>query len=299
MKPNRLKDLIKSKNPEISFEEYRIRYATERFLSRLQESEYKANFIIKGGFLLGTIYKVEQRTTKDLDTLIKGISVDRKNITKILETVISIELDDGVQFELINLFDSQQERVYDGFRAKFKMTFLEEKSIVHFDLDLGVGDAITPQAEMIDIPLLFNENKDDHKVITLYAYPIETILAEKTEIILNLGTKNSRMKDFYDIHLILNSQNKPNITKFYEAFLNTWMVRHKELTIDEELFEDWFFTVDEIISSEEMNEIFWKNYIKDRGYAKHLKLKNIVSQFKDYLEALQSVYRVKNDVDFF
>ena len=70
MKSNRLKDLIKTENSEISFEEYRIRYATERFLLRLQESEYKDNFIIKGGFLLGTIFKVEQRTTKDLDTLL-------------------------------------------------------------------------------------------------------------------------------------------------------------------------------------------------------------------------------------
>mgnify|MGYP003585897116 FL=1 len=297
MKSNRLKDLIKTENSEISFEEYRIRYATERFLLRLQESEYKDNFIIKGGFLLGTIFKVKQRTTKDLDTLLKGISADRKNVTKMLETIINIELDDGVQFELINLLDSQQERIYDGFRAKFKMTFLEEKSIVQFDLDLGVGDTITPQAEVIDIPLLFNEKKGERKAITLYAYPIETILAEKTEIILNLGTKNSRMKDFYDIHLILNSQNKPSVTKFYEAFENTWMFRHKELSIDEELFEDWFFIVDEIITNKEMNEISWTNYIKDREYAKHLKLKSIISQFKDYLEALQRVYIDKNGVN--
>ncbi|MGM0329127.1 MULTISPECIES: nucleotidyl transferase AbiEii/AbiGii toxin family protein [Enterococcus] len=290
MNSNRLKDIIKTKNLGISFEEYRIRYATERFLSRLQESNYKDNFIIKGGFLLGAIFKVEQRTTRDLDTLIKEISVDKMNITRVLENIVSIDLDDGVQFKLISLMASQQQRKYEGFRAKFKMNFLEEKSIVQFDLDLGVGDTITPKAEVIDIPLLFNEKKGERKSITLQAYPIETILAEKTEIILDLGTKNSRMKDFYDIHLILNYQYKPSVTKCYEAFENTWLFRHKELPIDKERFEDWLFIVDEIIVNEKMNDIYWKNYIKDREYAKHLKFKTILRQFKEYLEKLHKVY---------
>ncbi|MBO0461155.1 MULTISPECIES: nucleotidyl transferase AbiEii/AbiGii toxin family protein [unclassified Enterococcus] len=290
MNSNRLKDIIKTRNSGISVEEYRIRYATERFLSRLQESDYKDNFILKGGFLLGAIFKVEQRTTRDLDTLLKEISADKMNVTRVLENIVSIDLDDGVRFELINLSESQQQRKYDGFRAKFKMTFLEENSIVQFDLDLGVGDTITPKAEVIDIPLLFNEKKGDHKSITLQAYPIETILAEKTEIILDLGTKNSRMKDFYDIHLILNYQYKPSITKCYKAFENTWLFRHKELPIDAERFEDWFFIVDEIIANKKMNDIYWKNYIKDREYAKHLRFKTILRQFKEYLEKLHRIY---------
>ena len=170
------------------------------------------------------------------------------------------------------------------------MIFLEEKTVIQFDLDIGVGDAVTPKAEMIDIQLLFNEKKGEHKAITLYAYPIATIFAEKAETILNLGIKNSRMKDFYDIHLILNDQKKPNLAEFYEAFVTTWQVRHKELPIDHELFEDWFFTVDEIITSKKMNEVSWKNYIRDREYAKGLELKSIVRQFKAYLEQLYGVY---------
>ena len=291
MKSTRLKDLIKNQSSEISFEEYRVRYATERFLLRLQESAYKDNFVIKGGFLLGAMFKVEQRTTKDLDTLLKGIVAEKEILTKILERIIRIELEDGVQFELINLTETQQERIYDGFRAKLKMIFLEEKTVIQFDLDIGVGDAVTPKAEMIDIPLLFNEKKGEHKAITLYAYPIATIFAEKAETILNLGIKNSRMKDFYDIHLILNDQKKPNLAEFYEAFVTTWQVRHKELPIDDELFEDWFFTVDEIITSREMNDVSWKNYIRDREYAKGLELKSIVHQFKDYLEQLYGIYK--------
>ncbi|MCQ9210327.1 nucleotidyl transferase AbiEii/AbiGii toxin family protein [Granulicatella seriolae] len=296
MKSNRLKDLIKAENSKISFEEYRIRYAAERFLLRLQESDYRDNFIIKGGFLLGTIFNVKQRTTKDLDTLLKDIAADRDNILRMLKSIIAIDLNDDLQFELLNLLDTQKERTYDGFRAKFKMTFLEGNSSIHFDLDIGIGDPIIPQAKIIPIPLLFNEKKDEQKAITLYAYPIETILAEKTEIILNLGIRNSRMKDFYDIHLILNYQHRPSITSFYDAFENTWTFRHNDLSINEELFEDWFFTVDEIIANKDMNEIYWKNYIKDREYAKHLELKNIASQFKGYLETLLLVYKAKQDI---
>lgn len=294
MKSSRLKDLIKNQNKEISFEEYRIRYATERFLLRLQESPYKDNLILKGGFLLGTIFKVEQRTTKDLDTLITEMNADRANVEEMLKSIIQIDLQDNVRFELLELIDSHQQRIYDGFRAKLKMEFLEERTFVNFDLDLGVGDTITPDAEMVDIPLLFNEVKGAEDKISLLAYPLVTILAEKTEIILNLGTSNSRMKDFYDIHLILNDPSKPTIHLIYEAFENTWKFRHKTLEIDAERFEDWYYTIESLLEDEQMRNISWKNYIKTRSYAAGIKFETIVLQFKEYIERLEQVYKKNN-----
>ncbi|BDR58053.1 nucleotidyl transferase AbiEii/AbiGii toxin family protein [Xylocopilactobacillus apicola] len=291
MKSNRLKDLIKTQNSKISFEEYRIRYATERFLLRLQDSEYKDNVVIKGGFLLGTIFKIEQRTTKDLDTSLRDIEVDRKNITEMLETISDIDLNDNVKFELLKLVDSQQNHVYAGFRAKLKMNFSDENSNICFDLDLGVGDKITPSAQITEIPLLFNEKNEKQETLAIYAYPLETTLAEKAEIVLDLGVKNSRMKDFYDIHLILNSPNETSSVKLYEAFENTWNFRHKDKIIDEELFEDWFFIIDEISSSKEINGKYWKNYTLDREYTQSLEFSDIMHQFKEYLTELHNVYR--------
>lgn len=78
-----------------------------------------------------------------------------------IESIIQIDLNDNVKFELIKLIDSQQQRIYDGFKAKLKMTFLDERTFVNFDLDLGVGDTITPEAQKINIPLLFNEVRDE------------------------------------------------------------------------------------------------------------------------------------------
>lgn len=290
MNSNRLKDLIKNQDTSISSEEYRIRYATERFLLRVQKSSYRDKLILKGGFLLGTLCKVEQRTTKDLDTLITELSVSRVQVEAMIESIIQIDLNDNVKFELIKLIDSQQQRIYDGFKAKLKMTFLDERTFVNFDLDLGVGDTITPEAQKINIPLLFNEVKGEKTEISLLAYPLETILSEKTEIILNLGTNNSRMKDFYDIHLLLNDPQKPDNELIYQAFENTWKFRHPNLAIDSERFEDWYYVIESILEDDKMNSISWQNYIKDRLYAKNLNLKNIVLQFKFYLEELEKEY---------
>lgn len=291
MNSTRLRDLIKNKSSEISFEEYRIRYATERFLLRLQKSPYRENFVIKGGFLLGSLFDINNRTTKDLDTLLKEIAADKKNVTAILEDICQIDLNDQVQFELLNLLDTQQERAYDGFQAKLVMSFLEESSMIHFDLDIGIGDAITPHTRFVAIPLLFNEEKGVPDTIQLQAYPLETILAEKVETILDLGIKNTRMKDFYDVYLILNTPNRSSLINLYRAFKNTWEFRHKNSVIDEELFEDWFFTVDEITENKNMNELYWPNYTKDRTYANHLEFSKITRQLKEFLEYLLQVYQ--------
>lgn len=290
MNSDRLRDLIRNQNSNISFEEYRIRYATERFLLRVQKSAYDKNLVLKGGFLLGTIFKVEQRTTKDLDTLITELSADRQQVEMMLKSIIQVELNDNVKFELMDLVDSQQQRIYDGFKAKLKMEFLGERTFVNFDLDLGVGDVITPKIQNINIPLIFNEAQGEKNKISLLAYPLETILAEKTEIILYLGTDNSRMKDFYDIYLILNDPQKPDSEILYQAFENTWNFRHPELQIDSEKFEDWYYTIDSILENEYMNGVAWNNYIKDRPYAKGLKLQAIVLQFKSHLSDLEKVY---------
>lgn len=293
MKPNRLKDLIKNQASSVSFEEYRLRYATERFLVRIQASAYKDKLILKGGFLLEAIYQIEQRTTKDLDTLINDFSSDRENVSTMLKEIMSIDLNDGVNFELVTLHDSQLNRVYDGYRAKIKMNYQDEETYIRFDLDLGVGDTITPSPKLIKIPLLFNETKHKKDVVELFSYPLETILAEKTEIIVTLGTSNTRMKDFYDIHLILNDPNCPTLEEIYVAVKNTWSFRHNDQSISQELFEDWLFTIDELISDQSIKDA-WKNYIENRSYAQNLNIEHILQQFKIFVEELQTVFQQQN-----
>lgn len=294
MKNDRLRDLIKNMDRRISYDEYRLRYAAERFLMRMQQSPYQGHLILKGGFLLGAIYQVEKRTTKDLDTLIKDLQADRASIQQLLTTIIAINLEDGVYFELEELQDSQKNRIYQGYRAKLRM-YMDGRTNITFDLDIGVGDVITPGPQLRTIPLIFNENKGEEKSLTIYSYPLETVLAEKTEIILTLGVQNSRMKDFYDIHLILNDPELPDINSLYEAFIKTWTFRQGE--IDEEMFADWAYTVNTLANDHKLKDQTWQKYIATRPYAKDVDWQKTIQQFDAYINELKKVYLRRKEID--
>ncbi|MFW0730752.1 nucleotidyl transferase AbiEii/AbiGii toxin family protein [Enterococcus raffinosus] len=286
MNSDRLRDLIKAKKGSIaSAEELRIRYATERFLLRVQASPYKDKLILKGGFLLGTIYKIENRTTKDLDALVKDIAADRESVKSMLEEIITIDLNDDVSFELGNFSDSQHERKYTGFRAKLTMQPLNSTAKIAFDLDLGVGDVVTPEPKVLTFNLTFKEQKGENERITMYSYPIETVLAEKVETIFALGIQNTRMKDFYDIHLLLNDPNKPSLENLYEAFNKTWIFRHDQ--IEDADFEDWLYLVNELKDNQNFKKGLWQNYITNREYAQSLSWGEIIDELIEYIIALQ------------
>lgn len=286
MNSDRLRDLIKAKKGSIaSAEELRIRYATERFLLRVQASPYKDKLILKGGFLLGTIYKIENRTTKDLDALVKDIAADRESVKSMLEEIITIDLNDDVSFELGNFSNSQHERKYTGFRAKLTMQHLNSTAKIAFDLDLGVGDVVTPEPKVLTFNLTFKEQKGENERITMYSYPIETVLAEKVETIFALGIQNTRMKDFYDIHLLLNDPNKPSLENLYEAFNKTWIFRHDQ--IEDADFEDWLYLVNELKDNQNFKKGLWQNYITNREYAQSLSWGEIIDELIEYIIALQ------------
>ena len=290
MKTDRLRDLIKNKDPKISFDEYRMRYAAERFLMRVQQSSYRDRLILKGGFLLGVIYQIEQRTTKDLDIMVKDFYATRDSVEQMLKEIVAIELEDILHFELVNVLDTQKNRIYEGYRAKMKM-HMDGNTVFLFDLDIGVGDVITPKPNHITIPLIFNEKKGEKKSIAIYSYPIETVLAEKMETILSLGKQNSRMKDFYDIHLLLNDPDLPPINQLYEAFYNTWTFRHN--AIDEEIFDDWQYTLNVLLNDSTLKNQVWVNYIRTRPYAQTVRWDAIIAQLTSYLMEFKANYLKK------
>lgn len=293
MQSARLSDLIrglKMKDGEtINDQELRIRYALERFLTRLSRSEYRDNFVLKGVFLMGTIYNIGQRATKDLDTVGKNLSAEQEEIRKALQNVSELDLNDGVTFIVSEITRTQEQRRYSGFRAKMIMHFNGEQARVNFDLDIGVGDVITSAASNMDLKLTFNEARGENESITILAYPLQSILAEKLETVLEKGIINSRMKDFYDLRLMLSDPNRPTINLCYAAFENTWILRHGSV-IDEELFEDWLFVIEDVENNETVNQVFWPNYVKDRKYTQDIEFNQITQQVKDFILELQQFY---------
>lgn len=140
------------------------RFMFERILERISLSKYQENFILKGGLLLSALFGIDNRTTRNMDTTIKGLNISKYNLIGKLENL------------KINL-----------------------------DIDISTGDKVVPKELEYSYPSLFEDKK-----ILIYTYNAETIIAEKIETILRRGQYNSRMKDYYDIHMFL-SKFKDNI----------------------------------------------------------------------------------------
>ena len=166
----------------------------ERLLERISQSKYKNYIILKGGLVLTSIIGCDERTTKDMDATIKGISLNKKTILKMFNEIINLDLNDGVTFELIGIKDIRLEDKYGGFKLNILSKLGNNKTYI--TVELTTSDEITPREIKFSYNSIF-----ENKKIFIMAYNIETILAEKSHTIVSRGVLNTRMKDFYDIYI--------------------------------------------------------------------------------------------------
>lgn len=170
-------------------------FIMERFLERVAFSRYRNNFILKGGMLVAAVVGLDTRATMDIDTTVKSLDLNRENATRIVEDIISIELPDGVRFRITKAADIMEEHDYPGIRFMLEATLDKMRQAIK--IDISTGDIITPRAVEYSYHLMFED-----RTISLWTYNLETLLAEKLETIMARGTLNTRMRDFYDIHVI-------------------------------------------------------------------------------------------------
>ena len=166
----------------------------ERLLERISQSKYKNYIILKGGLVLTSIIGCDERTTKDMDATIKGISLNKKTILKMFNEIINLDLNDGVTFELIGIKDIRLEDKYGGCKLNSLSKLGNNKTYI--TVELTTSDEITPREIKFSYNSIF-----ENKKIFIMAYNIETILAEKSHTIVSRGVLNTRMKDFYDIYI--------------------------------------------------------------------------------------------------
>ena len=171
-------------------------YMMERFLERVAVSDYKDNFVIKGGMLITSMIGIALRSTMDIDTSVKSQNLSAENMTRIVEDIKNIKLDDGVTFEIKNISNIMDEMEYPGIRISINA--IMGKLITPMKIDISTGDVIIPAATEYKYELLLEDRS-----INLWSYNIETILAEKLQTILSRGLFNTRMRDFYDVHMLL------------------------------------------------------------------------------------------------
>lgn len=255
----------------IGYYELLQRFMFERILERISISKYNDNFILKGGLLLSAMFGIDNRSTKDMDTLIRGLNVSKENMINILNEILTVDLDDNVKFDLINITDIKNGDEYGG--NKYHIVGRIQNMKINLEIDISTGDKITPRQLKYKYPLLFSD-----KYIIINSYNIETILSEKIETVLKRGIYNSRMKDFYDIYIFLNNfYSDININDFLSAIKNTFDKRN---SLD--VLKDYKLILHEIKENERMN-ILWNKYIIKRNYAKNIIFSNIIDLLIEFL----------------
>lgn len=270
--------LIKAKEIEKKYNlgHYEVlqRFMFERILERISVSKYQENFILKGGLLLAAMFGVENRTTKDMDTTITGIDISESKMVRILNEILSINLKDGVQFDIVNITDIRQEDEYGG--NKYHITGRVNNTKVNLEIDISTGDKVTPKELKFKYPLIFEDRS-----ILINSYNIETILSEKIETVLKRGKYNSRMKDYYDIYFFLTKlKNDINISILKEAINNTFTKRKSF-----KYLKDYETIIKSIMDSDRIKSL-WNSYSKKNNYAKNIEINQIMLILNDFIKEL-------------
>ena len=245
-------------------------YMFERILERLSCSNYKNNFILKGGLLLSSMMGIDNRTTMDMDTSLKGIKLEDKSIRKILSEILSIDIKDGVVFELSSSAPIREEDdEYGGYRYKIVAKF--DGIIVHLNIDIATGDLITPGAIEYSYKMLFEDRE-----LQIMTYNIETIIAEKFQTLITRGTFNGRMRDYYDLYYLLTYK-KGEISEenLKRAITKTFKKRETDLSSAKLIIQD--------IENSKFTENLWNKYTNKYKYANKLKFQDIIGKIKDIL----------------
>ena len=240
----------------------------EALLKRISKSKYKNKFVIKGGLLLSSVFGVNLRSTMDLDTTIKGLPLDRDTITKVINEIISIDVEDNVRLEIENMKDIREEELYSGFEVNLKAEFDGLKT--NLMIDITTGDIITYKEVEFKYGTLF-----DNETINIMTYNYETIIAEKFESIISRNIDNTRMKDYYDLYMFVNLKwNDINKDTLRKAIINTSKARE---TLD---YIDNASKYIELISDDERLKALWNSYQNNYEYAKDIEFVDTINAIK-------------------
>ena len=248
------------------------RFMFERILERISLSKYNENFILKGGLLLSAMLGINSRSTRDMDISIKGIDVSQEKMIQVLNEILSLDIQDGVRFEMVNVTDIRADDEYGG--NKYHLVGRLENLKVALEIDISTGDEITPKELNYEYISIF-----ENKKIYIDTYNIETILAEKIETLLRRGKYNARMKDYYDVFFFLTKlKNDINLEIFKQALNNTLKKRE---ALD--YYKDYKKILDGLINDERINN-YWSTYKKKTKYAENIEFKEIIEALREFLD---------------
>ena len=233
-------------------------YMMERLLERISISEYKKNFILKGGLLIASLVGLDFRSTMDVDTTVKGFDVNLTSVEQMIQNLIDVPLEDGVLFQIKNIDSIMDEAEYPCIRVSMQALF--DGTITPLKIDISTGDVITPDAIQYSYKLMFED-----RYIQLLSYNLETVLAEKLETIVRRHLTNTRMRDFYDVYILKklyeSEISKPLLQDALDATVqirgSTELLKHAEPSLKE------------IENSDDMRKL-WLSYQSHYEYAQNI-----------------------------
>ncbi len=227
----------------------------ERLLERISVSKYKEMFVLKGGMLIASMVGINNRTTMDMDATLRGYPLSENAIREACSEICAIQLDDEVILTLDHIIPIREEDEYGGFRVAILARY--ELINTPLKIDITTGDIITPDA----VRYSFHSNFED-KLIEVWAYNIETILAEKVETILRRSVLNTRPRDYYDVYIIMKTHRSVINKELFITALNATSEKRGSLSALQDK-EKILGT----IQSDAIMRQRWERYCKENYYA--------------------------------
>jgi len=201
-------------------------YLLERLLERISLSSWRDCVVIKGGMLISSLVGVDKRSTKDLDTTVRGFSLSHESAEKAFREIAAVKADDDFEFEFVRTEDIRETDDYPGIRVHLLANY--EKMSSPVTVDVTTGDRITPDAVEYSYPLMF-----EGRALSLMAYPLVTTLAEKLETVIGRGVANTRPRDFYDLHTLwLTRKSEVDLDVLEDALVATSEKRGTRMVMD-------------------------------------------------------------------
>ena len=248
-----LKNMAKQKN--ISAQLVLQNYMLERLLERVSVSKYHDNFILKGGFLIAAMVGLDTRATMDMDATLKGYPVNEETVQKMFEEICAIELNDDVTFTFRQIGEIREGDEYTGYRVALTADY--PPMAVPLKLDITTGDKITPKEIEYSFKLLLEDRS-----ISILAYNLETILAEKLETVISRSDQNTRPRDYYDIYVLMKLQSlNVDLSSLKDSLAATCNKRGSA-----EVVKGYIQIMERVKNSTVMQEQ-WKKYQQEFDYA--------------------------------
>lgn len=275
--PMQLKAYIKkmAADKKISAQLVMQNYMMERLLERISLSQFRENFILKGGFLIAAIVGLDIRATMDIDTTIKGFELNHEVIRGIFDDMCKIEVGDGVAFSVNRTTDIRATDDYPGIRVSLTASYPPLK--VPLTVDVTTGDKITPREIEFSFRMQFEERS-----IRIMAYNLETILAEKLETVLSRNIANTRPRDFYDIYILYTLRGTDCNLKILKAALEETAVRRGSVS----LLSRFESIMGDIRNNPGMQN-FWANYQKEFDYARDVSFEDACGMVLQIMSSLK------------